>query len=1062
MKSLIPLIMLFAFMSAATAQNAKKNPPVKGASYEPWQTQIRRPDGVSVPPAKSPLQPAGSARRQPMPPIQRSTGTPASVKITRGENGLPIAFQGKTSASGSASDTQDMGARALQYVASLQPGSMNEPLAEFTVTNVKTDAQGNTHVRMQQVFRGVPVYGGEMIAHTQNGAFDMLNGRYYPTPALENVTPALDAARAVEQVKITIGTDKVKNTWTAEELQIIGGQPFTSELVVYHAGRKLNAERLAWHIVAYPNLMSREVYFVDAATGEIIHHFDNTCNVAGHRHGKSEVESAKCEVVSAKSEGVSAEPEDGALVDGPVTATGTDLLGVSRSFGAWQSGSQIVLEDASKFMFNNSASSMPNDPVGALITVDALNTSPENQSGFNYTLITSNSTTFNNTTAVSGHWNSIKSYDYFKNTFNRNSIDGAGGNIIAFVNVSEGDGSSMENAYWNGAAMWYGNGGSIFKKLARGLDVGGHEMTHGVVEKTANLEYQDESGALNESFADVFGVMIDRDDWNIGEDVMQNGATPNNVLRSMSDPHNGGTSLSQWYWQPNHTNEQYGGNEDNGGVHINSGIPNHAFYLFANASGVGKDKAEQVYYKALDDYLVKSSQFIDARIAVIQAATDLYGSTVANAAASAFAQVGIGNAPGGNYLGQLTPNPGSDLILCVSNDDQDLDIARGSDGFVLGSIYTNGLRSRPSISDDGSQIAFVNADGDIILVDLVYSQNQIIPTVNPPYSADPIWRNVAISKDGTYLAAITEDADNIIYIADLSSVLGDTYAYELYNPTYSENTVTGEVQYADVLEFDYSGENLMYDAFNDLSNGTTDLSYWDIGFLQFKENGNFVTAPDIPFISKLFTGIPENTSVGDPTFSKNSPYVLAFDFFANDGSFYDIYGVNSETGDNDVIVSDNGDLGWPSYTTLDNGLLHQSPDIFGDYDLYVQGVAANKITGQGNASLHVISHQQGVWFANGDRSLQVGTGEANASALQLSVAPNPTSDFVRVQMKSAVNASAQMTVSNLLGETLQAQTVQLSTGANQFELSLKMLPTGTYLVRIATDKTGAVVKVVKQ
>ena len=92
----------------------------------------------------------------------------------------------------------------------------------------------------------------------------------------------------------------------------------------------------------------------------------------------------------------------------------------------------------------------------------------------------------------------------------------------------------MENAYWNGDAMWYGNGGSTFKPLARGLDVGGHEMTHGVVEKTANLIYQDESGALNESFADIFGSMIDRDDWLIGEDVMQ--PNTNAALRSMQDP----------------------------------------------------------------------------------------------------------------------------------------------------------------------------------------------------------------------------------------------------------------------------------------------------------------------------------------------------------------------------------------------------------------------------------------------------------------------------------------------------------------------------------------------
>ncbi|MBL7781489.1 MAG: M4 family metallopeptidase [Saprospiraceae bacterium] len=1057
MKSFLPLFILFTLVSATNAQNAKKNPPQKSAGYESWQTKIRRPDGVAIPTVKPPLQPSGSARRQPMPALNRMSGTPGSVKITKDKNGLPIAFQGKTAASGSASDAQDTGIRALQYLASLQPTSINEPLAEFTVSNVKTDAQGNTHVRLQQVLRGVPVYGAELIAHTHNGAFDMLNGRYYPTPAIENVTPALDAGRAIEQVKMAIGADKVKTSWTEQELQIIGGQPFSSELVIYHKDRQLNTERLAWHIVAHPNLMARMVYFVDAQTGAILHQYDNTCNIAGHAHERGERREVRGETEEVRGE--KREVREGALlVDGPVPASGNDLLNVNRSFGAWQSGNTIVMEDASKPMFNSGASSMPNDPVGVIVTVDALNTSPANQASFNYSLATSGSTTFNNTTAVSTHWNSIKSYDYFNTTFGRNSIDGVGGNIIAFYNVADDDGTSMENAYWNGAAMWYGNGGSIFKKLARGLDVGGHEMTHGVVEKTANLEYQDESGALNESFADVFGAMIDRDDWNIGEDVMQSGVNPNNVLRSLQDPHNGVSSSSPW-WQPSHTNEQYNGNDDNGGVHINSGIPNHAFYLFANTAGVGKDKAELVYYKALDDYLVKSSQFIDARIAVIQAATDLYGSTVANAAATAFSQVGIGSAPGGNYLGQLSPNPGEDLILCVTNNNQNLDIAL-SDGTVLGSIYTDGVRSRPSVSDDGSQVAFVNAAGDIILVDLVYTQSQIIPTVNPPYSADPIWRNVAISKDGSYLAAITEDADNKIYIADLLSILGDTYVYVLYNPTYSENTVTGEVQYADVLEFDYSGENLMYDAFNQLSNGSTDLSYWDISFLQFRDNGEFVTGT--PFISKLFTGIPENTSIGDPAFAKNSPYVLAFDFFANDGSFYDVYGSNSETGDYDVIVSDNGDLGWPSYTRLDNAVLHQSPDIFGDYDLYLQGVNNTKITGQGNASLLVTSRQQGVWYATGDRSLQVSTNEANASALQLSVAPNPATDRVQISLQSAENTSAQVTVNNLLGETLQTQTVQLSSGPNQFDLRLGQLPAGTYLLRIATGKTGAVVKVVKR
>ena len=140
-----------------------------------------------------------------------------------------------------------------------------------------------------------------------------------------------------------------------------------------------------------------------------------------------------------------------------------------------------------------------------------------------------------------------------------------GGNILAFFNVAElngsGDPVSMENAFWNGAAMWYGNGGSSFKELARGLDVGGHEMTHGVVEKTANLVYQDESGALNESFADIFGAMIDRDDWRMGEDVMQPGASPSGALRDLSNPANGdtpggGNNLGGDFWQPGHVNQK--------------------------------------------------------------------------------------------------------------------------------------------------------------------------------------------------------------------------------------------------------------------------------------------------------------------------------------------------------------------------------------------------------------------------------------------------------------------------------------------------------------------------
>ena len=102
------------------------------------------------------------------------------------------------------------------------------------------------------------------------------------------------------------------------------------------------------------------------------------------------------------------------------------------------------------------------------------------------------------------------------------------------INVANSDGSDMDNAFWNGAVMFYGNGDQAFDApLSKALDVAGHEMSHGVIQATANLEYQYESDAMNESFADIFASMIDRDDWQIGEDVANSAVFPSGTMRDM-------------------------------------------------------------------------------------------------------------------------------------------------------------------------------------------------------------------------------------------------------------------------------------------------------------------------------------------------------------------------------------------------------------------------------------------------------------------------------------------------------------------------------------------------
>jgi Zn-dependent metalloprotease len=1053
MKKITSLLVLLAFAAAPVfAQHGKVKPsttaPAPGTS-----PQLNWPGKAAAPPAYKPFNVA-TARPQPMAPLQipQASGT-SGVFIQRAENGLPIFFEGKTEASGNAAENKPMAERALDYCASLAPLGIVAPQAEFVAKATETDEQGNAHVRMDQVFNGLPVWGGEVICHTQNGAFGRMNGRYFPTPKLNALTPALNAEAAILKVKSEIGGANLKTDWTEEDLKLIdGGQPFSATLIVFHPKESLTGERLTWHVAARPNVFSRSEWFVDATTGEVLDQFEHTCNLLGHYHGAL---NNQISIVNRKPSTVNRPTE---LVDGPADINGIDLLNVNRSFplGGWKFGNQFTLEDASKPMFKASASTMPSDPVGAIVTIDAGNTSPENQN-FNVDLIVSGSATFTNKkAAISAHYNSIRSFDYFKSKFNRNSIDGVGGNVISIVNVTEANGTSMENAFWNGEAMFYGNGGSTFLSLARGLDVGGHEMTHGVVEKTANLIYMNESGALNESFADIFGQMIDGDvnDWKIGEDVMQSGGGLPSALRDMANPNNG-QPANTGFWQPSHTNQQYTGSQDNGGVHINSGITNRAFFIFASNAAVGTAKAEQVYYKALKDYLVKSSKFIDCRIAVIQAATDLYGASVANIAADAFTQVGIGSStPAGNYLGQLSPNPGQDYILCTSNNGVDLDLANGN-GQILLKLYNQGIKGRPSVSDDGKSLVFVNNDGEVIGIDITYQPSISFMTSILSNAADN-WRSVALSKDARFIAGVLDFQEPRIYVFDLA-VAGAFERYDLYNPTYTAGQITGDVNFADVLEFDYSGEYLMYDASNDLDG----VEYWDVGFVQYWENDQF-TDGENAFITKLFTGLPEKVSIGNPTIAKNSPYIIAFDLIDEVSTIRnDIIGANSETGDYDVIVSNNGELGWPSYTRLDNKLLFERANATG-YDLRTQGLNANKIQPLGSSSQVVSAHYWGVWFANGVRDLQVGTNELGSTYSDLKISPNPTADIAQLSLRAKTGSGATISLHNLLGETLMTRSVNLSEGENLLDIDLQHLPAGNYVVRIATENGGgAALKVVK-
>jgi Zn-dependent metalloprotease len=245
-----------------------------------------------------------------------------------------------------------------------------------------------------------------------------------------------------------------------------------------------------------------------------------------------------------------------------------------------------------------------------------------------------------------------KVYDFYNEVFDRDSVDDKGLELASSVHY----GVKYDNAFWNGSQMVYGDGsGQLFIDggMTKSLDVIGHEMTHGVTQFTAGLEYHSQPGALNESMSDVFGSLVkqyslgqsaDQADWLIGEGILVPGL--GKALRSIKEP---GTAfdgdsqpahMSDYLDLPDDNDPRH----DNGGVHINSGITNRAFYLAAVAIGGNAwEKAGRIWYETLTGgHLKQDADFRQAADATVEVAGQLFSDGgEQEAVQSAWQEVGV-------------------------------------------------------------------------------------------------------------------------------------------------------------------------------------------------------------------------------------------------------------------------------------------------------------------------------------------------------------------------------------------------------------------------------------
>lgn len=1004
----------------------EKNP---GAPHRIEDIQLQ-PLHPSVPVVTRPFGNLTTQFRSIAPSVPRLSQEPVKLYYGAG-NTRPIAIYGTADATPKEGTAIS---KIYRHLASLEK-YMKVRDVELTFKPI-TEGRGrdqHLYYRLQQYHHGIKVHGGELTVHFKDDQVDYTMGRYYPTPEVPSLEPVILEEQAVEIAKADI---RKKTTWTemsAEMREMLQLPAVESELVIYHPKNNEAAERLSWRLKLVPNIYYQQYYYVDATTGDILFDYNNICKM-DHDHSVHE-EPALSPVLPP---------------DGPATANRPDLNGNMQQVRSYIINDVYYLLDASRNMFNFTGSNLPDSPSGAIWTLDAEDETPIDNDDFGVKQVFSLNNQDWPAGAVSAHYNAGIAYEYFRTTHQRNSINGQAGNIISIINVADEDGGGFDNAFWSGTAMFYGNGKTAFDPLAGALDVAGHEMSHGVVQTTANLEYLSQSGALNESFADIFGAMIDRDDWLMGEDVVRTNVFPSGALRNLADPNNGGSGFGSRGWQPAHMNEFVNLPEteegDNGGVHVNSGIPNRAFFLFA--SQVGKNIAEEVFYDALNEYLTRFSQFIDLRLAVLQAAQSR-GQSVVNAAASAFDQVGIVGDQGTDDQQEDAPiNPGDEFIVFADGDKQALRIVTPEGTFIANPLVTTGILSKPSITDDGSIIVFVDGNGNIQTINIDWN------TRNASFEAltsNGIWRNAAISKDGQRLAALTDDLDNRLWVFRLDT--GNGQDFELFNPSSAQGVSTGDVSYADVLEWDFSGEFVMYDALSELNNLNGSVEFWDIGFIRVWDNdsNNFSDG----FISKLFTGLPDNTSVGNPTFSKNSPNIIALDWLQEgaQGPEYYIVGVNTLNGDFGTFWQ-NLDLGFPNFSVDDQTLIFDAlPQNSTERILARVSVADDKINPVGNASifLQVFNEARwGIWFGTGNRTL-TDTDEALALENDIKVYPNPFRQELQIEVELPTSEPVQITLFDGLGRRVRQQQQAVGAGEQSFQLNWAGLAEGAYWLSIEQD-----------
>jgi hypothetical protein len=387
----------------------------------------------------------------------------------------------------------------------------------------------------------------------------------------------------------------------------------------------------------------------------------------------------------------------------------------------------------------------------------------------------------------------------------------------------------------------------------------------------------------------------------------------------------------------------------------------------------------------------------------------------------------------------LEVNPG-ERFLFFTNTNQSSLYRSTEDGQLLDNpLLSIGISSRPSITDDGSFAVFVDDQNRLRIYYFASGDLEFLEE-----TPQNIWRNVAVSKDGSRIAAVTTEYDNRILIYDFATA--DNELFELYNPTSAIGVQTGDVRFADALEWTPNGQYLMYDALSRINSTFGDaIQYYDIGFLR-AWNSATNTVGDGSII-KLFSNLPEGISIGNPTLARNSDYIIAYEEVDFENEVYSLVTENIEQGTQATLIN-NGVVNYPNFGIADDRLVFNARTESGSTVLATIPLAEDKISAQGNASALINGGRWGVYYATGERNLETATADPLPTP-DWRIAPNPFTDHLDIILTEEASGPVRAELIDPLGRRVRQ--TQLS-GSGPHRWPINNLPRGTYTLRLTAGQ----------